>query len=157
MYLRSKCKMMTLGISQKLIAAGSGRATGRDAAVVSALPVLIQGDCKCPEVCSCSLSAFWLCIQSKHSSLDNCRQNVPWLSPGAAGSPSRSVLGHIGIVINDRRQHSKENVSLKYMSFKDVSLDKMCFHLELLISVRGVNHYILCLDNINAFFDKLNP
>lgn len=48
-------------------------------------------------------------------------------------------------------------MNLKYMSFNDVSLEKMCLHLELLISVQRVNHYILCLDNINAFPDKLNP
>lgn len=67
------------------------------------------------------------------------------------------MSGHIGIVINDRRYHPKENKNLKYTSFKDVSLEKMCLHLELVISIQRVNHYILCLDNINAFLDKLNP
>lgn len=157
MYLKFSYKMMMLGISQKLIVTGSSRGTGYDTAVESVLPSLIRVDCKCPEVCSCSVPAFLLYIQSKHSSLDNYRWDVPWLSPGAAESPSRSVLGHVGIVINDRRQYSKENVNLKYISFNGDTLDRVCLHLELLISVQRVKHCILCLENMNAFFDKLNP
>lgn len=145
-YLRLQYKMMTLGISQKLIATGSSRVTGYTV-VVSALPFLIQVDCKCPEVCSCSVSAFQLYIQSKHASLDNCRWDVLCLSPESVGCPGRNDLGHTGIVINGRRQYSKEN-----LNFKGKPLDKVCLHLDLLISVQRVKNYVLCLENMNAFF-----
>lgn len=48
-------------------------------------------------------------------------------------------------------------MNLKYISFKDDSLDRVCLPLELPISVQRVKNYILCLENMNAFFDKLKP
>lgn len=51
----------------------------------------------------------------------------------------------------------RKNVNLKYISLKDDSLDRVCLPLELPISVQSVKHYVLCLENMNAFFDKLKP
>lgn len=48
-----------------------------------------------------------------------------------------------GITIDEKKLCSKEKMNLQHISFKDVSLDRMCLKVELLISIQKFEHYAL--------------